>query len=257
MRYRTLGSGTGVPRRDRAGPSHLVTVGGETWLMDLGPGALARLGEAGLSYDAVDRVFFTHYHVDHVADLAPLLFAARNFERRDDSRPLRIAGPPGLHGLLEGLSTAHGAWILEPHFPLEVEELSDRPLSGSGWTLAAVPMAHGPNAVGYRLDVEGEGTLAYTGDTGVCDGAAALGRGADLFVVECALPDDEALDNHLTPSRVGDLVAAADPGEALLVHLYPALERWGLARAVERIRRAWPGRVRASHDLLEVEIGGT
>ena len=58
---------TGVPGVVRAAGQHV--------LVDCGPGALRRLAQAGVGLHAVDAVLLTHYHTDHCADLAALLFA--------------------------------------------------------------------------------------------------------------------------------------------------------------------------------------
>ena len=38
-------------------------------LLDSGSGTMKRLAEAGVTLDTLDRVFYTHYHIDHVLDL--------------------------------------------------------------------------------------------------------------------------------------------------------------------------------------------
>ena len=69
-----LGSGTAVPVRDRFPAGYLVRIGTFRALVDLGPGVLRRLPALGLDLDAIDAVLLTHYHTDHCADLAALLF---------------------------------------------------------------------------------------------------------------------------------------------------------------------------------------
>jgi len=74
-----LGSGTAVPRADRASSCYLVDDGaGHVLLVDLGPGALHRAAAAGCALPDIDAVLLTHVHPDHCADLVALQFALRN-----------------------------------------------------------------------------------------------------------------------------------------------------------------------------------
>jgi ribonuclease BN (tRNA processing enzyme) len=69
MKIVIVGSGTGVPLPDRGSPSILLMVGGEYTLFDLGPGSLRQLLRIGVPHERIDRIFFTHFHPDHTADL--------------------------------------------------------------------------------------------------------------------------------------------------------------------------------------------
>jgi glyoxylase-like metal-dependent hydrolase (beta-lactamase superfamily II) len=86
MRLTILGSGTSIPTFDRGAPGVLVRAGGRTVLVDLGPGTLSRLPRLGVDLGDVDVVLFTHFHTDHAADLAPLLFALKSPVTRDADR---------------------------------------------------------------------------------------------------------------------------------------------------------------------------
>src|SRR6516164_444855 len=71
-----LGSG-GPGAVGRAASCYLVLVDGTARiLVDAGPGAFARLGEAKLTLSDTDIVLLTHLHIDHAGEL-PGLFKAR------------------------------------------------------------------------------------------------------------------------------------------------------------------------------------
>jgi ribonuclease BN (tRNA processing enzyme) len=100
-----LGSGTAIPVPDRFPAGVLVREGDAVVLVDLGPGVLRRAAEAGVGPEHVSAVVFTHYHTDHCADLAALLFALHAPEY-DGRPPLRLVGAPGLEALLAHLTAA-------------------------------------------------------------------------------------------------------------------------------------------------------
>ena len=91
-----LGSG-GPGATGRASSCYLVLIDGTPRiLVDAGPGAFARLGEAKLSLEKTDIVLLTHLHIDHSAEL-PGLFKARAVA---SSEPIifNVWGPEGSRG---------------------------------------------------------------------------------------------------------------------------------------------------------------
>src|SRR5215472_10776454 len=88
-----LGSG-GPGAAGRAASCYLVLIDGTARiLVDAGPGAFARLGEAKLSLSDTDIVLLTHLHVDHAGEL-PGLFKARAVSG-GDSVVFNVWGPAG------------------------------------------------------------------------------------------------------------------------------------------------------------------
>src|SRR5712691_7014899 len=94
--------GTGCPQCDpeRLGPASLVRHAGRAFLVDCGSGATQRLVAAGASGGALDAVFLTHLHSDHVVDLFQLVISSWH-QGRD--RPQRVFGPPGTSRFVDGL----------------------------------------------------------------------------------------------------------------------------------------------------------
>ncbi|MEW5726010.1 MAG: MBL fold metallo-hydrolase, partial [Thermodesulfobacteriota bacterium] len=95
-----LGTGTGVPSVSRAAPGLAVLAEGSLFLLDAGAGTLRQLARAGLSYNDLDYLLFTHFHPDHVGDLAPYLFATKYWPGFTRLAPVRVFGPQGLRELL-------------------------------------------------------------------------------------------------------------------------------------------------------------
>jgi ribonuclease Z len=71
LRVTLLGTGVGIPQKDRSQSSLLIRAR-DPLLLDCGAGTLLRLSEAGVDVLDLDAVFLTHLHLDHVADLLPL-----------------------------------------------------------------------------------------------------------------------------------------------------------------------------------------
>lgn len=223
-----VGCGTVVPEADRAASSYWVSSPGTAStpdtrvLFDCGPGALQALARLGLPWGGITDLAITHFHADHVGALPGLFFALKHGLARPRSRPLTVWGPEGTRGFLEKLADACGDFVLDPGFPVLIEELSPgeaRVLSG-GPRLEAHKTPHTGESVAWRLD-GGTFGFGYTGDTGPSTELGSFMRGVNALVCECSLPDSQATDNHLSPARVAELAAAARPRLLVLTHIYP------------------------------------
>lgn len=246
LHYTLIGSGTAIPSAERGPAAHHFACGGLAALCDLGSGTLRRMDGLGLGYHELDLVAVTHRHQDHVADLLPLLFALRNTPGLDRTRPLTVVGYEGLRGDLAGLAAVYGEWVLDPGFPLDVQEAGDTPVElerdDATVSIEAFEVAHTPEAVGYRLalsDGGRESVVAYTGDTEECEGAVDLARDADLLIAECSVADEDRVPGHLTPRAVGRLAAAAAPRRLVATHFYPSALALGWAEIERRIRESF------------------
>ncbi len=89
-----LGS-KGGPAIRPGGPSptsSLLQIGGRTIVVDCGLGVSRGLVEAGVSLKALDLIFITHLHSDHVLELGPLIHTAWTTGLDHE---IRVFGPPG------------------------------------------------------------------------------------------------------------------------------------------------------------------
>jgi ribonuclease BN (tRNA processing enzyme) len=117
-------------------------------------------------------------------------------------------------------------------------------------TLATRAVRHEPESIAYAITADGR-RLVYTGDTAPDPTLGAWAAGCDVLLTECSLPDEMAVPSHLTPTSVGELAAAADPGTLVLAHLYPMMDRLDLPALVGA---RWNGRVVVAHDGWSVDL---
>ncbi len=189
---------------------------------------MARLG---LPWYTLNHIFITHFHTDHVGDLAYLLFVLKHGKPAPRLGGLELLGPEGLEDHLEALSQAHGEHILNPGFPLTVRELRD----GETWEsptgdvrLLTRATPHTDNSLAVRVET-GHGTVGYTGDTGPAPDLAHLFRKCEVLVAECSNPDGAEVPNHLTPGGLATLARTAGPKVLIPVHSYPPLDPESIA----------------------------
>ena len=143
-----LGTGGTMPTKHRWLTSCLLRCEGRAVLIDCGEGTQIALRCAGKSVQKLDLLCITHYHADHISGL-PGLLLSMGLEGRTE--PLRMAGPPGLRRVAEGLR------VIAPELPfsLEYTELTEpeQMLSAAGLRLTAFAVQHTMPCLGYRLEL--------------------------------------------------------------------------------------------------------
>jgi ribonuclease BN (tRNA processing enzyme) len=221
------------------GVANAFTPGGLAWsglvidgkvVLDAPPTLVPKLLEHGIDPVGVEAVCLSHFHGDHTAGL-PFLFLHSDYIVQRTA-PLTVVGPPGVEDQVEALAGAMRVGLrgqrstFERRF-VEADNGSRIPIAGG--TLEARRMQHSPDlvALGYRFNRDGT-TIAYSGDTTLCDGLVQLGRGADLLVVECATAAEENA-THMNLRMVRELRhALGEDPPILLTHREPGLTPLGI-----------------------------
>ncbi len=245
-----LGSGTRVFLPERSMSGYAVRRENFLLLLDCGDGVIRRALAAGLPLLEIDAILFSHQHLDHVADLPPLLWALHGEGQRRGHRPLHLFGPPGFQKFFDGLSSLYGDWMHEIPVPILVREVLQEEFEAGPWHVRTLPMQHGIPANGYRLESEGK-ILAYTGDTGPCPEVIALARHADLFICECSFPNGMEMPTHLAAGQAGQIAAEAQCKKLLLTHFYPACLA---ADPAAQAHEFFHGKAELAQDLMRLMI---
>jgi ribonuclease BN (tRNA processing enzyme) len=104
--------------------------------------------------------------------------------------------------------------------PIKIE-IDSHVLSKPPFMITAAKVKHYPESTAYRIVSSTGNILAVSGDSGPCDGLVEIAKKADIFVLECSLPDDYEIEMHMTPSRAAETVEKANPKQVALTHFYP------------------------------------
>ena len=249
MKVVVLGAGTAMPSTGYSPAGIYVHVGREQLLLDAGPGTAQRLQAIGVSIFDLDRIFLTHYHLDHCLDLASILFALR-VPDRGRRKPLTVYGPTGLTQWYRHLNRAFRGWLSPRSYRLTFRELTHATLRLNGYTVRSRRMRHSTEALGYRIETP-RASVVYSGDTDVCDAVIELGRDADLLILECSMPDARKVAGHLTPTECGRIAEAAECRHLVLTHFYPVFHGVDIRRCV---RANFGGRVTLARDFTRLTL---
>lgn len=252
LRVTVLGSGNPWATRGQASGSILVEVGNperDLLVFDLGSGSLANYASLKLPVNLLDKVFLTHLHADHMADLITLSGSYSKVGRADG--PVRVWGPSGteprlgtkhfVESIEEALAwdtAAAGGAINPESLKIGVTEFdfmkTQVVYEANGVKITSFPVIHAlSGAVGYRLDFAGL-TFVHSGDTRAgwplvraCEGgvdllihecfppAAALAAASGLSIERATMALNAA---HTAPKAAGKVFGLVKPRMAALWH---------------------------------------
>jgi len=212
-----LGTGSPIPDPNRAGPSTLVRVGGQVFLVDCGRGVLQRAAAVGVGAAGLSALLLTHLHSDHIGDLGDLLITRWISTFAPDPAPLPIIGPPGTAETVEatlkafghdiGYRIAHHADLNAPP-AVEVHEYTEGPVwDRGGVSIRVAPTDHRPVAptIGFRIE-SGTTSVVLAGDT--------VAAGRQYSLLGDAELDEGAVWEAIVDPGVAEL--GGDRGTALM-----------------------------------------
>lgn len=146
MEVTFLGTGASWPTAQRGMSALVVKRGGDALLFDCGEGTQRQLQRSDVSYQAITKIFLSHYHGDHCYGIPGLVKTMALNERE---KPLEIYGPKGLHRMVDAWRQM-GGWTRQ--FPIEIREVNP----------------------GETLDFDGFSVEIHAGDHSVSNVAFAL-----------------------------------------------------------------------------------
>lgn len=276
-----LGSG-GPGATGRAGSCYLIVLDGvPRIIVDAGPGAFARLGEAKLSLSKADIVLLTHLHVDHAGEL-PGLFKARAVSTRGEIK-FEVFGPDGRLGkgddatfpatsrfvdLLFGKRGAFG-YLRNFSAPITIKATDlpatpdpRRPPSKiyaeAELTISAIAGHHrdAPSVI-YRVDYAGK-SITFSGDIDSygLPGLRRIARDTDLLVFNSVVLDPPGSPEilytlHTPPKTIGEIADDSHTRKLLLSHLSPAVEN-GRSAVEASIAARYAGSIEFAQDGLRI-----
>ena len=256
MKITFLGTGSIIPTKKRSYSGLLIDVG-DKLLFDCGPSVLEKLTRINQSIFDIEHLFITHYHIDHMNDILPLIMS-RAFDPVTGSpkkaKELNIYGPEGLRDLINSFFSLEKFRKTEKDLNLlnclKLKEVRDGLVEQKDWSVSCAPTEHF-NGVAYK--VEAGKTVVYSGDTTPCDSLIELARDCDLLIHECSYPDEYLVGLHTSPSQLGEIASKANVKKLILNHLYPICEGKE-DDMIKKIKEKFDGEIAIAEDFMVVEL---
>ena len=285
LRVTVLGSGNPWPTRAQASASVLVEVGNperDIFVFDLGTGSIANYASLKLPVNALNKVFITHLHADHMGDILTLGGSLAKIGRADG--PVYVWGPSGteprlgtkhfceaIHEALawdeeagKGHINPESAKIVGTEFDcMKTQVVYDK----NGVKVTSFPVIHCiSGAVGYLLDFAGL-SFAFSGDTRAGWPLVRACEGVDLLIHEC-FPPAAALAAasglsieqatmtlnaiHTSPKAAGKVFSLVKPRLAGLYHTL--LSPQVVAMLFKELGEVYQGPVVQTQDLTVINV---
>ncbi len=187
---------------------------------------------------AVDSIFITHSHLDHVLSIGLLADSVTRRRRAAQRPPIKVHALPETLSALKAHIFNGVIWpdftrLPDPVAPVMMfvpVELGQLVRAGDHW-VEVLPAAHTVPAAGYavwRASPRAAPAWVYTGDTGPNPALwlrlSTLQVGA--LVIETAFRDDEHeladISRHLCPAQLGlELAKLVQPTDVYITHIKP------------------------------------
>lgn len=227
LSIRLLGTSASRPTVERNVSSLAVHREGETIMFDCGEGTQRQMMRYGISF-ALEDIFFTHMHADHLLGVIGLM---RTMALQGRVERLRLWGPRGAARVLK---RAEAFGFERMTFPVEILEIeTGQRIERNGYAIVGFPVDHrGSSSLGYAL-VEEERKGRFNPDLarelGIPEGPlwGQIHRGIAVTLSDGRVIDPKVLVGEKRPGRTvvitGDTRPCAATIEAsrdadLLVH---------------------------------------
>ena len=242
-----LGSGSGLPGRDRDTTSLLVGAADGWTLVDCPGSVVSKLARLELRPADLKRLVLTHNHVDHVYGF-PHLVHAMGIAGHGSS--LTVHAPSQTLDTIEAMVKAHGLHGERyPLLDLQAIEIEEGFVVVDGaLRLLASPATHGRDTVALRFESGGV-AVCHSSDTCPSEAVARLAGGAGLLFHDCGGPHrlrDGFSDSHTSAREAGEIAASAAAERLVLIHLSGGDA--GLSESLEEASEAFPGGVELAVD---------
>ncbi len=219
MQLQFMGSGDAFGSGGRFNTCLHLTGARTNSLIDCGASSLVAMKAFGIDRAAIDTILLTHFHADHFGGIPFFVLDQQLNVRR--TRPLLIAGPPGLPDwYARAMALAFPGERTLP-FPLELREVNIGQANDvGGLRVTPFPVLHDERAgpcLAYRIEAEGK-VICYSGDTAWTDTLIDAARGADMFVCECYMYE-KPRKSHMSLSTLRQHLGRIGAKRVILTHL--------------------------------------
>ena len=251
MKLTVLGSGYFIPMENRNNSGYLLEIGGESLLLDTGSGSLRQLVKTGHSVWDISKIFYSHLHIDHFADILPILFTRKYSKPEKGQGKLQIFGHNDLSKFIAEFEKIFGKWIVNEDYPYEVTSLEPGHYHFDKFDIKVYRGKHADQSLMYRFEDQSGRVFLYTGDTDMSDELLIAAKNVDFLVTEFSSTNENPVSGHLSPQKINALLQKCRPKLTLLSHLTPETEK---ETSMSQIKVPSGCKVELAEDFRQIEI---
>jgi len=195
-------------------------------------------------------IFLSHFHIDHIEGLH--ILAKFKFPQGITI----CCASPGKEILNKLIMQPYTVPFSNLKTKVHVKELDEGVYDSFPFKLTVKELVHSAKCLGYRFEEEGK-VLSFCTDTGYCESALLLAKGANLLITECGLKSGEVNPSwpHMNPEDAAKLAKESGAKKLVLAHFdadnYKSIEERDFAeKCAEKI---FPEST-ASKDGMEIVV---
>jgi ribonuclease BN (tRNA processing enzyme) len=252
MKLTILGSGTVVPNGERNSSGYFVEAGDVRVMLDCGAGTVHALARYGVDWERLTHLFISHFHVDHIGELASLFFAFRHGMKTARTEPLTLIAPRGIERVIHHLKEAFGEKLFTPKFSFDliVIEPGETIQLHDGCSLSVTKTPHTDESLAVKIESP-QNSLCYTGDTGASQELTRFFDKADLLISECSFRQRKERASHLSIQEVAQLASQAKVKKLVVTHFYFDVDEDELKG---ELQNEYAGEVFIGRDGMSIEV---
>jgi ribonuclease BN (tRNA processing enzyme) len=243
MLLKILGSGTIKTPYVKNCSGYLIN---EEFLMDIGPGVWRALGQNQIKNENIKYIALSHFHADHISDLAPFLLE-RYLLPEEISKKLILIGPNGLKKWFSQFSELFGEWMQSIH--IELME-NDHECRVENYKINMLPTGHSSNSICFRIECNNK-VLFYSGDSGENENLKKLSRNADVAIFEASNIPQTKIEEHLTPQLASHIALQSNVKNLILTHFYPEVYD---SESLKEASNIFKNKIIFAEDNMNIEI---
>lgn len=220
--------GTGSSSSTEKNPSSFaISCDSRLVMIDFGGGAyhqISRLNRKSFAGEQISSIFLTHFHMDHVSGLPDFLWGEIWNSRAQRTMPVSIIGPKGLRDFW--LNRLLPFFDREIPYQVNLHELDNNEIfHDHSFTVKPVKLQHNENSTAYLFSFDGI-NIAFTGDTGYCQGLVDLVNNSDLTVCEWSFTEKSPSDSHLGGDEIEMLLNNTNSRSSIyFTHIFPETDK--------------------------------
>jgi ribonuclease BN (tRNA processing enzyme) len=252
MKLTILGSGTVIPNAERNSSGYFVEAGKARVLMDCGAGTLHALARYEVDWESMTHIFISHFHVDHIGELASLFFAFRHGMKNARTEPLTLIAPQGIEQIIDHLKAAFGERLFTPKFPFNILPVipGDNVVLDEDCVLSVAKTPHTRESLAARIQ-QGARSICYTGDTDYSETLVQFFRGTSLLLSECSFCESKEGVRHLSISQVAQLAHRAQAENLAITHFYFEVDEENLKK---ELQSTYTGNIFVGKDGMNIKV---
>lgn len=224
-----IGTGAAVPPADRGNTAFTVRTDNFLFLADAGPTIFNGLQRAGIEPTAIDALYLSHGHADHILGLPQIALVSKFIPRQPPLKILATATVRSAVTTIQSLTFPESLDALNNFNWIELIEGQRQAHMLTATLRITTQLVLGPPympVMGLRLDfLDRNFSIAYSADTAPSDSMVDLAQGVDLLIHESSFSatlepnTDPTFYFHSDARMAGQIATRAGAKKLALVHL--------------------------------------